>query len=489
MPQCSVCQVRYVESNSQPCPVCNWDGRSLSLVTGLIPEVNEREAVRLAWAKNLWSMSRQRQEKLLQLQIQRDEALVQVQQIQDQLTQANQKNLTLSETLQQQEATIAHLQSQLEEMMCRVASAAEPAPVEAEFDLTHAAPSPLQERLKVEVSEDEPDGVQPAVTPPLEKTLTPLLLEQVPFREVVFPSAEPSRCPPRLWFHSSPEIGLPRHSEPQQFTFEVVTLQPEGVQRQCHTATGFSQFLGEGVRLEMVLLPGGSFCMGSPETEAEREGNEGPQHTVMVPPFCISKFPITQAQWRAIAALPKIKQSLSLYPANFEGDDRPVEQVSWYDAIEFCARLSQQTGQTYRLPSEAEWEYACRAGTTTPFHFGHTILPDLANYDGNYAYCLGSQGNYRQETTPVGAFAVANAFGLYDMHGNIWEWCADCWHPNYEGAPADGSIWESEERGNYQVLRGGAWYCLPGLCRSAQRHWNQPDMGGSGIGFRVVCLL
>jgi formylglycine-generating enzyme required for sulfatase activity len=226
--------------------------------------------------------------------------------------------------------------------------------------------------------------------------------------------------------------------------------------------------------------------MGSPETETERDPNEGPQHPVTIAPLSMSKCPITQAQWRVVASWPKVKHPLTLYPADFKGDDRPVEQVTWYDCMEFCARLSQYSGQSYRLPSEAEWEYACRAGTTTPFHCGDTLTPDLANYDGNYTYGSGSIGIYREQTTPIHTFRHPNAFGLFDLHGNVWEWCLDSWQDSYQDAPANGQAWEAPDRAD-RVLRGGAWYCLPGLCRSAQRHWNQPDIGGSGIGLRVVC--
>ena len=243
------------------------------------------------------------------------------------------------------------------------------------------------------------------------------------------------------------------------------------------------------VELEMLLIPGGTFWMGSPDTEAERDINESPEHQVTISEFYLGKFPVTQTQWREVATLPKIHRSLSLHPSDFEGDDRPVEQVSWYDAIEFCHRLSDYTGDLYRLPSEAEWEYACRAGTTTPFCYGDTLTTNLANYDGNYTYNDGKPGIYRHGTTPIDTFGTVNAFGLSDLHGNVWEWCADSWHENYQDAPRDGQAWEDPEGGTYRMLRGGAWYCLPGLCRSAQRHWNQPDIGGSGIGLRVVRSL
>ncbi|MEQ8464777.1 formylglycine-generating enzyme family protein, partial [Coleofasciculus sp. E1-EBD-02] len=161
---------------------------------------------------------------------------------------------------------------------------------------------------------------------------------------------------------------------------------------------------------------------------------------------------------------------------------------SWYDCVEFCARLSQYTGWNYRLPSEAEWEYACRAGTTTPFHFGETITTDLANYDGKYIYGAGAKGKYREETTPVGSFQVANAFGLYDMHGNVWEWCLDQWHDSYEGAPSDGQAWIINDNDNhYRLLRGGSWYTYPRYCRCAYRSGNTPAFRYYDNGFRVVC--
>ena len=188
-----------------------------------------------------------------------------------------------------------------------------------------------------------------------------------------------------------------------------------------------------------------------------------------------------------VAGFPKVKIDLEPEPSYFKGANRPVEQVSWHDAVEFCARLSKQTGREYRLPSEAEWEYACRAGTTTPFHFGEMISTDLANYDGNDTYGSGSKGQYREQTTDVGSFP-ANAFGLYDMHGNVWEWCEDTWHKNYNGAPIDGSAWVSNNENYSRLLRGGSWFFFPEFCRSAFRSNNDP--GGwqlINIGFRVVC--
>jgi formylglycine-generating enzyme required for sulfatase activity len=238
----------------------------------------------------------------------------------------------------------------------------------------------------------------------------------------------------------------------------------------------------------MVAIPSGSFVMGSPEDEPEHHESEIPQHTVTIKPFFLGKYPVTQAQWQAVASLPQVNRELDANLSRFKGENRPVEQVSWYDAIEFCDRLSQHTGKPYRLPSETEWEYACRAGTTTPFHFGETITSELANYSASHhAYGAGVKGVFRKETTPVGTFGVANAFGLYDMHGNVWEWCADHWHENYEGAPTDGSAWLDDTDNNNRLLCGGSWGFNPGGCRSAYR-----DSYGAGLwdddgGVRVVC--
>ncbi|NMG61230.1 formylglycine-generating enzyme family protein [Geitlerinema sp. P-1104] len=238
----------------------------------------------------------------------------------------------------------------------------------------------------------------------------------------------------------------------------------------------------------MVAIPEGSFVMGSPDDEPERRDNESPQHEVTVPSFFMGRYPVTQAQWRTVAAMPQVEKELKADPSHFKGDNRPVESVSWYEAMEFCARLSAHTGREYRLPSEAEWEYACRAGTTTPFHFGKMITTEVANYDGNYTYNGGPKGDYREETTPVGHFGIANAWGLSDMHGNVWEWCLDHWHNNYGKAPTDGSAWLSEDEGSTRVLRGGSWLNDPRDCRSACRGDGYPRDVNYSRGFRVVSV-
>ncbi|NES00052.1 MAG: SUMF1/EgtB/PvdO family nonheme iron enzyme, partial [Symploca sp. SIO1B1] len=274
------------------------------------------------------------------------------------------------------------------------------------------------------------------------------------------------------------------------FDFDVVIVDAKG-QKIDHSkgqAIYFTEDLGKGISLEMVVIPAGSFQMGSPETEEGHSDDESPQHEVTLASFCLGKYPVTQAQWQAVAALPQINRELDPNPSRFKGKDLPVEQVSWYDAMEFCARLSQKTGREYRLPSEAEWEYACRANTTTPFHFGETITPELVSYDGNYTYASSPKGKYRERTTPVGSFKLANSFGLYDMHGNVWEWCSDYWHSNYQGAPTDGEVWLfNNEYHSRRVLRGGSWVNGPRVCRGANRSYNEPVVRGNNIGFRVVC--
>jgi formylglycine-generating enzyme required for sulfatase activity len=274
----------------------------------------------------------------------------------------------------------------------------------------------------------------------------------------------------------------------KSFDFETVTVNHRGeiIERETKQTQYFNENFGEDITLEMVVIPGGIFMMGS--LEGEGYNSEKPQHEVIVESFRLGKYPVTQAQWKAVSAFTQANRELKPNPSYFTGDNHPVERVSWEDAVEFCDRLSQYTGRTYRLPSEAEWEYACRAGTTTPFHFGETITTDLANYDGNSTYGNGVKGVYRKETTEVGSFGVANNFGLYDMHGNVWEWCQDNWHSNYEGAPTDGNAWlDNEESSDRKLLRGGSWHYDPDYCRSAYRHYNCLGYYVSNIGFRVVC--
>jgi formylglycine-generating enzyme required for sulfatase activity/phage replication-related protein YjqB (UPF0714/DUF867 family) len=283
----------------------------------------------------------------------------------------------------------------------------------------------------------------------------------------------------------------------QMFEFQTATLekQLEGwFQRRANWVIKqrvtrnyyFVELLAENLLLEMIFLPAGTFLMGSQNNEPERLLNEFPQHDVTVQSFFMGRYPITQAQWCFVASLPQVHRELAPEPSNFRGPNRPVEQISWYDAVEFCDRISSHTGRQYRLPTEAEWEYACRAGTTTPFHFGETLTADLANYNATRIYGAGPKGEYRLQTIDVGSFP-ANAFGLCDMHGNVLEWCQDHWHTNYKGAPTDGSAWLTEDEQAHRVRRGGSWLSFPKDCRSAYRDWLGSDSRSGHLGFRVCC--
>jgi formylglycine-generating enzyme required for sulfatase activity len=273
------------------------------------------------------------------------------------------------------------------------------------------------------------------------------------------------------------------------FKFDTLTLAPNGAVKEKRTmqARFFSEDLGGGVSLDMVSIPAGKYLMGTEDGESEYP-DEAPQHEVSVPQFYMGKFEVTQAQWRAVARLPKVKIDLNPDPSEFKGDTLPVENVSWFEAMEFCARLSIKTGRLYRLPSEAEWEYAARAGKQTHFAFGEAITSDIANFDGTAPFGSSPKSEYRQRTIPVGNLGIANAFGLYDMHGNVWEWCAGEYHNSYRDAPTDGSAWfRGDER--QRVRRGGAWDSLAVDCRSANRYSYAPEGKRNTLGFRVAMSL
>ena len=266
-----------------------------------------------------------------------------------------------------------------------------------------------------------------------------------------------------------------------QIPRKVDITQPPNVQKSLPKS--FTEDLGNGVKLKMILIPTGTFLMGS--SEGTGNNDEKPQHSVEISePFYMGKFLVTQGQWQAV---------MRNNPSHFKkGDNYPVDSVSWHDCQRFIKKLNAKTRKTYRLPSEAEWEYACRAGTKTAFYFGDTISTDQANYNGNNSHSKGwklfpwqrETGVYRQKTTEVGSFP-ANAFGLYDMHGNLWEWCADDWEPNYT---------EKRQQCPYKctnsskILRGGSWDSNSRGCYSAFRVGVKPVYGGVSRGFRVVCV-
>ncbi len=266
-------------------------------------------------------------------------------------------------------------------------------------------------------------------------------------------------------------------------TFQFATVKVDANGNVAERRKGEAQAYGEvinGVQLEMVPIPAGAFQMGSPDTEKQRDDHEGPQHQVTLPQFYVGKFEVTQAQWRAVTKLPKVSIDLRPDPSEFKGDDLPVEKVSWDEAMEFCARLSRATGRDYRLPSEAEWEYSARAGTQTPFAFGETITREIVN---------SALGSARLKTTAVGSLGVANGFGLYDTQGNVFEWCSDAWHEDYNGAPTNGTAWVSGGNPSLRVLRGGSWASIiAGYLRSANRYRIAPDRRDSFNGFRVIAL-
>ncbi|MBN2590029.1 MAG: SUMF1/EgtB/PvdO family nonheme iron enzyme [Sedimentisphaerales bacterium] len=232
------------------------------------------------------------------------------------------------------------------------------------------------------------------------------------------------------------------------------------------------------IGMELIYIPSGEFMMGSPSSEEKRKSDEGPQHRVTISKgFWMGVYEVTQAEYEAV---------MGSNPSYFKGDNLPVEQVSWNYAVEFCKKLTQKEGKTYRLPTEAEWEYSCRAGTTTPFNTGQTISTDQANYDGNYVYGNGREGIYLKKTTAVGSFQP-NAFGLYDMHGSVWEWCQDWYDKNYySNCPSIDP--EGPSSGSSYVLRGGSWFFEPWYCRSAHRSMSSANLLSSSYGFRVVVL-
>lgn len=302
------------------------------------------------------------------------------------------------------------------------------------------------------------------------------------------------------------------------------------------TNKGYTEDLGEGVTLTLMLIPAGEFMMGAPENEPNSSDSERPQHRVKLPHFLMGRYPVTQAQWRVVAGYDREeidlnpnpsahtagkreiarvtadiparnagrvryqatewsarstdgsaiskdtivrligREGITLYvSANSEDDNLPVEQVNWYQAVEFCKRLSKHTGKNYHLPSEAQWEYACRAGTETLYHHGDKITTELANY----SRAVG-------QTTKVGVYPP-NRWGLYDMLGNVEEWCQDYWHENYVNAPLDGQAWMENGDSSRRVVRSSSWIYFANSCRSAFRYGTEPIAISDSLGFRVCC--
>jgi formylglycine-generating enzyme required for sulfatase activity/tRNA A-37 threonylcarbamoyl transferase component Bud32 len=267
--------------------------------------------------------------------------------------------------------------------------------------------------------------------------------------------------------------------------------------------------LPEELSMEMVLLGGDEYTIGMTEEEAAqvlagfpeylRSYAEAwlswsrPPRRVRLSPFSIGKYPVTQKQWRVVATrIEPIGRTLPEYPnvrhgrARARDDDLPVTLISWEEAVEFCARLSHRSKKACRLPSEAEWEYACRGGTTTPFSFAAPVTPRLVNYNGLIPDVANAEG-WRLGAGPsaVGRVGGPNPFGLYDMHGNIWEWCTDTWHDSYDGLPQDGTAWFNRQDA-LRVVRGGSWRVFAALCRSASRARFHCRDRFDDIGFRIA---
>jgi formylglycine-generating enzyme required for sulfatase activity len=302
------------------------------------------------------------------------------------------------------------------------------------------------------------------------------------------------------------QTDLPETLSPAQIlSVDTVQLDRRGllVRRLHGQSTQIVQGLGSGVSLELISIPSGYFRMGS-----LHEGgydDEQPVHPVYLKGFWLGKYPITQAQWQVVMG--------HLPSCRFHGENLPVDTICWREAVFFCQRLARLTGRPYALPAEAQWEYACRAGTTTPFNFGENITTDQVNYVGDHTYRESQPGVYRHGTTPVGSFPP-NLWGLYDMHGNVWEFCSDRWTENYAGASVDGmnpsppikfsrdslfdrivssisqqvDFFPAAEASvpAYRVARGGSWHETPAHCRSAVRLRVGENERLEYYGFRVM---
>ncbi|MEM6502348.1 MAG: SUMF1/EgtB/PvdO family nonheme iron enzyme [Cyanobacteria bacterium P01_C01_bin.89] len=286
------------------------------------------------------------------------------------------------------------------------------------------------------------------------------------------PPPDPAPVPEPV--HTPEPAPAPKPALPgEPFTFTTASVTPDGKVTKRQGEGRRQIFDLGGTPLEMVWIPPGDFLMGSPNGEGEDD--EKPQHRVtFAEGFWMGRYPVTQAQWKWVAGLNTVNDKLNADPAKFKGVNRPVEQVSGDDAQEFCRRLSKRLSQVFKLPSEAQWEYACRAGTTTPYAFGKTLTSDLAHY-----------GKWFAGTVDVGKFS-ANPWGLHDTHGNVWEWCEDTWHGSYKEAPTGGSSW-IDNKSKTWLLRGGSWLDAPGGCRSACRYSGSRDDRYDFIGFRVAC--
>ncbi|MBL8172580.1 MAG: formylglycine-generating enzyme family protein [Acidobacteria bacterium] len=303
-------------------------------------------------------------------------------------------------------------------------------------------------------------------------------------RSTPTPTPTPSPTPPPILTTASLSSKPPAL---RSITFETISLDSKGkeVSRRALQAESLTEDLGNGVKLEMVRIPAGRFTMGSPSNESGRRADEK-EHEVTLSAFYIGRYEITQAQWKAVMGTEPAK---NVFLGKFVGDQLPVVLLSWNEAKEFCVKLNGLArlagrNEEYRLPSEAEWEYAARGGTKTPFAFGETITPAIAYYDGNYPYGQAAKGEYLRNPGIVGSLGYANGYGLFDMHGNVWEWCEDLYgeYPSEPVKDPKGPVGGSSNR----VLRGGSWSDYAVICRSASRTFNVQRARSSSIGFRLA---
>ena len=311
--------------------------------------------------------------------------------------------------------------------------------------------------------------------------------------------------------YANPQARIQKPKTLKLLNFETVTVNSSGkiIETKAHQNSYYEEPLGETISpIIMMAIPEGEFIMGSPEDEPGRYDDESPQHQVKVAPFWLAQTPVTNAQWNFVVNLPQEQRKLNPTNNNRE-DNYPVTDINWFEAMEFCARLSRHTGRNYRLPSEAEWEYACRAGTKTPFYCGATITSELANYKTSKVYA--NEPKSENKIRSIRAVSVKsffpNPFGLYDMHGLVFEWCADTWHDNYHNAPSDSQIWNDNianfektstvtDEDNFsgilrisRILRGGSFSTIPAHCRSANRYKANPDRKDRDFGFRIACYV
>ena len=326
------------------------------------------------------------------------------------------------------------------------------------------------------------------------RELSPIFQIEYDIEEMI-PGKRQEKYRIRRWLNKSKKklgiinriLDIPHIDGTQICSFEVVTLnnKAEEIHREFQNFNYLSEVI-EDQEIRMMIIPAGEYGMG---TSKKGHRSEQPHHLVKVSAFLMSQFPITRTQWKVVSNYPKVNRSLKKIPCG-GAVKSPVVNVSWHDTVEFCDRLSLKTGCMYRLPTEAEWEYACKGGSNTQFHFGEAISSQYVNYNSSSSYRSESPSIYRKKISTINEFKFPNKFGLFDMHGNVWEWCLDHWHDDYQSAPSEASPWINTHTTSLRILRGGSWNCEAYLCRSTSRFSNnESDNLSNDIGFRIVKVL